>query len=334
MATPVLRALRGARPGARIVAACRPGLDALLAGSPWLDAVVVGQSKHAGGLLGLARRLRRERPDAALLLPNSFRSALLARLAGARRRVGYRRYGRSVLLSAGLPPPATRLPVPAVDYYCRLGAWALGVREIEPRMELFVTEADRAEAERHLDGVPRPYAVLCPGASKAAKRWPPQRFAAVADGLAGRGLAVVATGAPDERALVAEVARAAETAVHDLATRGVTMGGLKAVIDGADLCVTNDTGPRHLAAALQTPVVTLFGPTDHRWTSIDCPRERILLAQPFLPETLTADDHPRSCAITRIPVSDVLSAARQLLDASRPAAPPGTGAAPAPTSAG
>jgi len=330
----VLRALRGARPRARVIAACRPGLDALLAGTPWLDAIVVGEPKRAGGLLGLGRRLRRERPDAALLLPNSFRSALLARLAGAGRRVGYRRYGRGVLLSAGLPAPPAKPPVPALDYYRRLAAWALGVREIDPRMELFVTDADRAEAARHLDGVARPYAVLCPGASKAAKRWPAPRFAAVANGLAGQGLAVVATGAPAERPLLAEVARAAKATVHDLAARGVTMGGLKAVIAGAALCVTNDTGPRHVAAALETPVVTLFGPTDHRWTSIDCPRERILLAQPFLPDTLVADDHPRSCAITRIPVSDVLSAARQLLDASRPAAPPGPGAAPASTSAG
>jgi heptosyltransferase-2 len=319
MATPLLRAVRAARPRARIVAACRRGLEVLLDPCPWLDEVVAGETKTTRGMLGLARRLRRPAPQAALLLPNSFRSALLARLAGAARRVGYVRYGRSVLLSRGLPPVRSGLPVPAVDAYARLGAWALGLDEIDRRLELFVSDAQRAEAARILEGVSRPYAVLCPGANKAAKRWPADRFAAVADALARRGLGVAATGSPRERDLIAEVAGAAEATVIDLARRGVTIGSLKAVIAGAALCVTNDTGPRHVAAALGVPVVTLFGPTDHRWTTIDCPHERILVAEPFLPEPLVADDHRRHCAITRIPVADVLAAAEQLLSVSAPA---------------
>jgi heptosyltransferase-2 len=313
MATPLLRAAREARPGARIIAACRHGLDELLAGSPWLDDVIAGETKTTRGMFGLARRLRRLEPEAAILLPNSFRSALLARLAGAARRVGYIRYGRSVLLSRGLAAPRPKLPVPALGYYTRLGAWALGTEALDSRMELFVTDDQRAEATRLLEGVGRPYAVLCPGANKAAKRWPAERFAAVADALAGRGLAVAATGAPGERGIVAEVAGAAGAPVCDLAERGVTIGSLKAVVADADLMVTNDTGPRHIAAALGTPVVTLFGPTDHRWTTIECPHERILVADPFLPEPLVADDHARHCVITRIAVADVLGAAEQLL---------------------
>ncbi|MHC4102730.1 MAG: glycosyltransferase family 9 protein, partial [Planctomycetota bacterium] len=177
MATPLLRAVREALPQARIIAACRRGLDELLAGSPWLDEVIAGETKTSRGILGLARRLRRLAPEAAILLPNSFRSALLARLAGAGRRVGYIRYGRSVLLSRGLAPPRPKLPVPALGYYARLGAWALGVGEIDRTMQLFVTEAQRTEAARLLEGVGRPYALLCPGANKAAKRWPVDRFA-------------------------------------------------------------------------------------------------------------------------------------------------------------
>ncbi|MHC4589670.1 MAG: lipopolysaccharide heptosyltransferase II [Planctomycetota bacterium] len=334
MATPLLRAAREALPQARIIAACRRGLDELLAGSPWLDEVIAGDTKTTRGMFGLARRLRRLAPEAAILLPNSFRSALLARLAGAARRVGYIRYGRSVLLSRGLAPPRPKVPVPALGSYARLGAWALGTEAIDARMELFVTDDQQAEAARLVEGVGRPYAVLCPGANKAAKRWPADRFALVADSLSGRGLAVAATGSPSERGVVAEVAAAAGATVWDLAERGITLGSLKAVIADADLMITNDTGPRHIAAAVGTPVVTLFGPTDHRWTTIECPHERILVADPFLPETLVADDHARHCAITRVPVADVLAAAGQLLAASPPADPEAHGASPAPTTAG
>ena len=88
------------------------------------------------------------------------------------------------------------------------------------------------------------------------------------------------------------------------------------VIRRAALLITNAPGPRHIAAALGTPVVSLFGPTDHRWTTINCPHERMVLADPFLPEALIADQHPKRCAIDRIAVADVLAAARQLLDAA------------------
>jgi ADP-heptose:LPS heptosyltransferase len=215
----------------------------------------------------------------------------------------------------------SKAPTPALTWYARLAGWALDLDDIDPRMQLFVADAQRAEAARLLEGVSRPYAVLCPGANKAAKRWPAERFAAVADALAGLGLAAVATGAPGEREVVAEVSRAAAVPVLDLVQRGLGIGSLKAVIADAALCVTNDTGPRHVAAALGTPVVTLFGPTDHRWTTIECPHEQILVAEPFLPEPLVADDHARHCAITRIPVADVLAAAERLLSGRREGAP-------------
>ena len=106
------------------------------------------------------------------------------------------------------------------------------------------------------------------------------------------------------------------TRVTDLTGRPeLDLGVLKAVIAEAALMVTNDTGPRHIAAALGTPAVVLFGPTDHRWTTLPGSRitERLLLAEPFLPEALTADRHGDSCAIDRISAGDVTEAAAQLL---------------------
>ncbi len=314
MATPVLRAVRGERPDARVTAVCRPGLDQLLAGCPWVDDIVAVEMKRIGGTLQAVRRLRGEGVTAALLLPNGLRSALVAVLAGARVRVGYRRAGRGPLLSHGLARPPGRGPVAAVDYYATLARFALDLDHLDTRMELAVTETQRAEAGRLLEGVARPFVVLCPGANRTDKRWPAERFAALADELATRhGLAVVATGSPTERPVIARVTAAVRAPVTDLSAQGVTLGALKGVIAQARIMITNDTGPRHIAAALGTPTVSLFGPTDPRWTSIDSPCEKILVAEPFLPAELVADDHPTGCVIGRITVADVLAAAGQLL---------------------
>ena len=332
MATPVLRAVRAARPDARVTVVCRPGLDQVLAGCPWVDDIVAVEMKRIGGTLQAVRRLRGAGVTVALLLPNGLRSALVAVLAGARVRVGYRRGGRGPLLSHGLARPPGRDPVGAVDYYAMLARFALGLDHVDTRIELAVTEAQRADAGRLLEGVAQPFVVLCPGANRAAKRWPAERFAAVADELATRhGLAVVATGSPAERPVIARVTAAARTPVTDLGAHGVTLGALKGVIAEARLMITNDTGPRHIAAALGTPAVSLFGPTDPRWTSIDSPCEKILVAEPFLPAELVADDHPTGCVIGRITVGDVLSAAGQLLAAAEAATVATRDASPAAT---
>ncbi|MHC4416069.1 MAG: lipopolysaccharide heptosyltransferase II [Planctomycetota bacterium] len=332
MATPVLRAARAALPAARITAAVRPGLDELLEGTPWLDDMLVATHRSLLGLPQMARRVRRPRPQATLLLPNSFRAAVVARLSGAPRRIGYDRFGRRPLLTDTPSFKRRSLPVATLEYYAALAEWALGMDRIDRRMELAVTDRQRSAAQRLLHGVPRPFVLLNPGANKPRKRWPARNFAAVADRLAEtHGLAAVASGSAGDRGVLEALIGAATTTVHDLAARGVTLGSLKAVIREARLTITNDTGPRHMAAALGTPVVTLFGPTDPRWTTIGCPHEQILLADPFLPENLIADRHPDRCAINRIAVSDVLSAAEQLLAASGPPADEAREAGPAAT---
>jgi heptosyltransferase-2 len=296
---------------------CRPGLDEVLAGCAWVDDIIAVDMKRIGGTVQAARRLRQARADAVLLLPNGLRSAVVAALGGARVRVGYKRAGRGPLLTHCLASLPGRGPVGAIDYYATLAKFALGLDHVDTRMELAITEGQRAEAGRLLKAVPRPFVVLCPGANRKAKRWPAERFAAVADELATRhGLAVVATGSPAEQSVVAAVIAATRTPVLNLIDRGVTLGGLKGVIAQARLMITNDTGPRHVAAALGTPTVSLFGPTDPRWTTIDSPCEKILVAEPFLPAELVADDHPAGCVIERITVGDVLATAGQLLAAA------------------
>ena len=331
MATPVLRAARQALPQARIIAAARPGLDQLLAGSPWIDDVFSAETKGVVGALRTTRWIRKLRPDAVLVLPNSFRSALIARGCGAPVRIGYDREARGRLLTARLPAPPARVePVSTLEHYLALGRFALGVDRIDPRMELIVTDAEQSAARRLLERVDRPFVVLNPGANKPSKRWPADRFAAVADALADRRqLGVLVSGSPSETNVVRAVVEAATAPVVDLVQLGVTLGSLKAVLHQARLLITNDTGPRHIAAALGTPVVGLFGPTDHRWTDIDCPHERIVVAEPFLPQALVADEHPQRCRIEKITVGDVVSTCEELLAASSApvdASPPAAGA--------
>lgn len=318
MATPVLRALRAALPEARITAVMRPGLDVMLAGTPWLDERIPMSMKGLAGPVRASRRLRRLSADAILLLPNSLRSGLTARLSRIPVRIGYRRDGRGWTLTHGLDVTAQTKPTSTVHYYAALGAFALGGTDFDLSLELGTTAEEEDAADAILDGVTGPFVLLCPGGNKLPKRWGPDRFGAVADDLAERhGLSVVVTGSPGEAEVVAEVAGATRGGAVDLVSRGVTLGSLKAVIRRAALVVTNDTGPRHIAAGVGTPVVTLFGPTDHRWALTGSPCERAVLAEPFLPEELVADAHADTCRIDRIAIRDVVAVADDLLALDR-----------------
>lgn len=335
MAVPALRAMRRAAPEAHVAALCRPGIETVLEGCPLVDDFFVGHPKRGSEMMTLAGELRAQRFDMALLLPNSFKSALIARLAGIGERVGYQRDGRGLLLTRGCDPP--RRPgggyatVPAVGYYLDLVRFAFPQQlqdagSLDERLELWTTERDEAEADRILveagvvqhaaqsETPPRPIVVLNPGANRADKRWPAARYAAVGDHLARQHKAAVfITGAPAEQELIDAVRDAMKEPAHDLQALDIGLGSLKAILGRASLLITNDTGPRHLGVARGAAVVTLFGPTDPRWTTLDYERQVELLANPDLPPDERADDHPDQCRIDRIGVDEVIAAAESLL---------------------
>jgi len=292
MATPALRALRGHFVSARIAYVGRPAALATLAGTEWADRMIPETSRRkpaAAHFAAQVGRLRAERIDRAILLPNSFRSALLARLAGIRRIAGYARGGRGWLLSAGLRPPRGAdgrfAPVPALRYYLDLVA-ALGVPPGSARMDLPVAPPDARQADgllaRARVDFARPVVMLNPGASfGASKLWASERFAELADLLIDRhGAQIIVNAAPRERAIAARVVAAMRhRPAVSFAERDNTIGLLKALMRRCRLLVTNDTGARHIAAAMGIGVVTLFGSTDPRWAQIDYARERIVRAR-------------------------------------------------------
>jgi ADP-heptose:LPS heptosyltransferase len=150
----------------------------------------------------------------------------------------------------------------------------LGARAAGAHLEFPLEEEDWAECSRL--GLHDDYACVHPGAQLASRRWLPERFAQVADGLAAEGLRIVLTGTAGEATLTRRVAQAMQFPVLDLAGR-TTLGGVAALIARARLLVANDTGVSHLAAALGTPsVIVCSGADPARWAPLDRTRHRVL----------------------------------------------------------
>ena len=285
MATPTFRALRKGFPAARISAVIKPHVAPTLDGGPWFDELILYAPRAKSPdhrTPALIRRLRADRADLAVLLPNSFRSAALAWLGGARRRVGYARGGRSFLLTDRLLAPRDRqgsyTPTPIVDYYLRI-ARHLGCPVDSSRTELYTTDADEiaAAASRVRLGLDdgRPIVALnTGGAFGPAKSWPVEHFAALANRLAIKAeVSVLVVCGPGEReAARAIVAGANHPRVVSLAEEPLGLGLTKACIRGSALLVTTDSGPRHFAAPFGVPELSLYGPTHIAWTRTDHPR--------------------------------------------------------------
>ncbi len=277
MATPALRALREGFPQAQLVGVMRPGVQAVLEGTPWLDQVIRYHPRGGSteqGTRSLLRQLRRLRPQVAVLMPNSLRSALLAWFAGARRRVGYRRYGRGWLLTDPLAPPRhgrRLMRVPMVDYYLAL-AYQLGCPVQSPRLELATTPRDRKLADQRAGelGIADWQQVVvlnCSGAFGAAKLWPVEHFALLARRIAAElDYQVLVICGPQEQATARAIVQQADhPGVLTLAGGPLSLGLSKECVRRCRLMVTTDSGPRHFAVAFGVPVVGLFGPTPPIW---------------------------------------------------------------------
>jgi len=323
MATPAFRSLRKGFEAAHITVAIRRNARPVLEDSPWFDEIeAVSAEEHTFfGTLRLGARLRRRVFDLGVLLTNSFRTAVLMRLAHVRHIVGYSREARGFLLSERLKPlrrDGKFVPAPMVDYYLEL-CRRLGCDVTDRRLELFhrdelMGEFDDFSRRRGIDWSRR-VVVMNPGASFGdSKCWPTVHFARAAEMLSEeRDIQVVVICAPAEQALAQSVSEEARCEVVSLHDEPAGLDLLKVLIDRAALLITGDTGPRHYAAAFDTPVVTIFGPTDPRWSDTQFEKERIV----------SVDVECAPCQLKRCPVDHrcmrwvrpemVVDAARELL---------------------
>lgn len=290
MATPFLNAVRGRFADSHITLLMKRHLHDLVRGGPWMDRCVFWPSKRPRSVARreagqLIRGLREEKIDLAILLPNSFHAAWLAWRVGAKRRIGYRRDGRGWLLTDRLAVPNRNRrgyePMPLVDYYAHI-AEALGCERPGDQLTLY-TDADSertAQARLAALGIDesRPIVAICPGAKfGASKCWHTERFAAVADHLVQRyGVAVAISPGPGEEPLARDIAQKMRRPAALLTDPCLTLGELKALIRRSVLLLGNDTGPRHFARAFDVPRVTVFGPTEPRWTDTSHGQERIV----------------------------------------------------------
>jgi heptosyltransferase-2 len=278
MSTPALRTLREHSPDSRIVGVGRPYLRSLLEGTPWLDRFLPWEHHGRGSLVrtwSLVRQLRNERLDVLLLLRSGFSAGILARLSGATYTIGNARRGLGWLLTNPVRPLAAgrgSAPVSAVDDYLNIVAM-LGLAPDSRELELATTAENEAAADGVWQrlGLPPGDRVLLlntGGAYGQAKHWPQEYCVSLAIRAADEfGLTTLVLCGPQEREAAAAIEHSANhPRVRSLAREDVSFGTTKAIIRRSKLLVTTDSGPRHIASALGTPTVVLFGPIDPRWS--------------------------------------------------------------------
>ncbi|MEQ1825040.1 MAG: glycosyltransferase family 9 protein [Pirellula sp.] len=276
MATPTIRAIRKGMP--EISELCLVGRYApisVLDGNPWTDSTIIYKPKsiRSGTLSrrGMIAELRRKGIDLIILLPNSLSAGLVGYFCGAKRRVGYAKDGRSWLLTDRLSLKSDggdMRRVSTIDYYLNIARY-LGCETSDQSMQLWTSEADRMLAISMFDKLgldwEQPTVVLnTSSATSEARLWPTGHASRTARELAGKhGLQVVIHAGPGDR----QKANAIEYgACHPLVKSMGTLDDLpvglsKAVLERASVVVSTDSGPRHMAVALNKRVISLFGPT-------------------------------------------------------------------------
>ncbi len=275
MTTPAISVIREYFPHAEITILANAMVSQLFLHHPGIDAIITfdRQGKHHGiaGRLRLAAEVRRHAFDLAIILPNSFDSALVPWLARIPARIGKCSDGRTLLLNGRYAADKETAPCHEVDYYLNLLQY-FGISGSRTPLRLITTleEESRAAALLSENGIGPSDVILGinPGASYgSAKRWYPDRFAEVARQLAGKWAAkVVIFGGPGETEIAGDIARNLDGTALNMAGK-TSVRELMALIKRCNFFITNDSGPMHIAAAFGVPLVAIFGSTDHTGTS-------------------------------------------------------------------
>ncbi len=289
MTLPALEALRKAFPGSRISLLVRPSVAQVFERNPNVDEVIRYEEKGVLGKLRLARKLRKAAFSKAILLQNALDAALISFLAGIPERIGYDRDARGFLLTKRIAYDNDDRRLHHIDYYLNLLASAgISVDCYRPDPWIYLSLEERLEARDALSLLRRPLLGINPGAAYGpAKRWPPDRFAEVARWfIRDIGGSVVIFGGEDEKVISQEIeffatreggalpshastgrGGQAEGCLSVLNLAGKTsLRNLIALISECDVFVGNDSGPMHIAYAVGTPLVAIFGSTSPELT--------------------------------------------------------------------
>ena len=315
MTTPALKAVRETFPEARVTVVANPLVAQLFEFHPDCDEVIEydRQGRHTGliGFLRFVAMLRGRKFDCAFLFQNAAEAAVMAFLAGIPLRAGFMTDGRRLLLNHPVPIGDAERALHHTDYYLHMLAQcgvttSVKQQALALRPDEIQWAAEKLPQER--------FAVINPGAAYgSAKRWVPERFAAVGDKLfSEHGLSVVLSGGPGEIEIGADIAKAMQSPHQNLIGR-TSVREMMALLAASRLMITNDSGPMHVAAAFAVPMVAIFGPTDHTTTSPWGTRSQIVRhAVECSPCMLRQCPIDHRC-MQRVTVEEVMAAAAALL---------------------
>ncbi len=331
LTTPLLRELRRARPEARISVVATPTGVETLRGLPWVDGLVAydkrGAERGPAGLWRLARGLSRPRADFGIAAQRSARTGLLLQLARSRERVGFEGAPGAWAYTRRVPWVASEH---AVRRYLELARPLGGDPDrADRRPELAVLGEARERVERILEehgiGGEEPLLVVAPGSVWGTKRWTPEGYAEVVRAAAARGLRPILVGAERERPLCGTILEMAGGAGVSIAGR-TSVPDLTALIARARGIVTNDSGPAHVASAVGTPVVAIFGPTVPAFGFVPWGEASRIVEHPSLPCRPCSPHGPEVCPLghhrcmREIPKEQVIGALERVLETRAPAA--------------
>jgi lipopolysaccharide heptosyltransferase I len=327
-ALPVLKVLREKYPGARIDWLVNEGMADILVENPFLHTVhrwdreswrkprrFLTACRNAARVV---RNLRRARYDLVVDLQGLFRSGLLAFLSGARRTVGFANaremasmfYGEKLRLPTEGMHSVERYVFAVAGDVCGEKEFSIGLSGDARREAAFLLDRMGYDSES-------PLVVLVPGGRWQTKRWPPEHFAALAEALAEReGVQVGFVGSPRDTILIQRIEALSRCRTMDFSAK-TTLRQLACLLKEAELVVGNDSGPMHMAAAVGTPVVGLYGPTSPERTGPYGKKHTVLTSDLPCSPCFRRDCKLSAACMESISVDSVLEACKRYLDEAK-----------------
>ncbi|HVS21264.1 MAG TPA: lipopolysaccharide heptosyltransferase II [Pyrinomonadaceae bacterium] len=312
MTVPALREVRRVLPDAHITLVSRPGAADIFIDADFVDDILVYDRSGLGSAWNQVREWRRRQFDLALLFQSAFEAAAIAFFARVPLRIGYDADRRGKLLTHAIPLPAWKDERHEVFFYLNIvaelerllfGTSATESNEPQFALRVSVDRQDNAKGFllEHGARTGAPLVLLCPGSiNSRAKRWPAERYAALADAFVESGASVALIGSPAETEVSSEVSQHTRNKPIVL-TGKTTVAEATAIISIADVLITNDTGPAHIGSAVGTPTLVIFGPTNPLTTRPFAKTAEIIRHEPDCAPCMLRDcpiDHRCMTAIT------------------------------------
>jgi heptosyltransferase-3 len=331
LATPALYALRRFLPGAQIDILLEDWVAPLLGGLELVDQVVAIERHSKASRARVMRALRAARYDVVYNLLGGTTATLITRASGAKHRVGYASYQYARLHNHTAPPASElwgRPQTHSVEQQLALLGWTGVPVSDRPATRLSVTSEGLSSLDQKLRSLPsgqprldpaRPFVLMHPAAAFETKQWAALNFARVAESLAARGLQTVSVVAPNETAVNA--ALSASAAAPIVALSGLSLSSVTALAARARLFIGNDSGIAHIAAAVRTPSVVIFGSSNiahwRPWTAEAVPAEVVREELPCQPcPGYTCAEFAAPECIRRVSVERVVEAIERVLKSS------------------